>query len=137
MKGVKGTWGQDFTHGSSGYTNYRCRCEICREGWRQRHLDYMHRHPEQIKKQTKREKVRRNTDPEYRKRQSDMARDRKRERYATDPAFREQVKGRQRDYYAKNPERMRAQRRARYAKSKNYTVRSYTKSVSSNGREAG
>ena len=31
---------EKFTHGSSGYTNYECRCEICRAGWAARVKDY-------------------------------------------------------------------------------------------------
>ena len=59
VKGVKGTWGQDFTHGVSGYINYACRCDVCRDAWRVYHWDYMQRHPEQIAKNAERERRRR------------------------------------------------------------------------------
>jgi hypothetical protein len=47
-----------FTHGPSGYTNYGCRCPVCTEGFRVKHLEYMHSHPEQMEKSRRRELAR-------------------------------------------------------------------------------
>lgn len=41
----------DPRHGTTnGYSNLRCRCELCTEAWRQYHLVYMHSHPEQLER---------------------------------------------------------------------------------------
>jgi len=40
----------DPRHGANGYTNYGCRCDVCREGQRVKHADYMARKPEQREK---------------------------------------------------------------------------------------
>jgi len=55
----------DPRHGNNGYTNLGCRCDICGEAHRVDHLDYMHRNPaqqakhrERRKRQTEREKAR-------------------------------------------------------------------------------
>jgi len=40
----------DPRHGQNGYSNYMCRCDICRQTATANHYDYMHRNPEQQKK---------------------------------------------------------------------------------------
>lgn len=35
---------EDDRHGTvNGYSNLGCPCELCREAWRKKHLEYMHR----------------------------------------------------------------------------------------------
>jgi len=44
----------DRRHGHNGYTNYGCRCDVCREGNRIKQNEYMARHPEQREKHRER-----------------------------------------------------------------------------------
>jgi hypothetical protein len=45
---------KDLRHGTvNGYSNLHCRCNYCREAWRQYHLVYMHTHPEQRERHSK------------------------------------------------------------------------------------
>lgn len=38
-------------HGTSGgYTNHRCRCDLCKKAWREAHKAYLDKHPEQREK---------------------------------------------------------------------------------------
>lgn len=41
---------RDPRHGQNGYSNYSCRCDICRQAATANHYDYMQRNPEQQKK---------------------------------------------------------------------------------------
>ncbi len=46
----------DSRHGQNGYSNYRCRCDICRAANAKTHYDYIHRNPEQQKKNRDRQR---------------------------------------------------------------------------------
>ena len=62
------------------------------------------RRGETIEEYRKRMRERYATDPEYRERRRGPLRERRRERYAIDPEYREQVLERQRERYATDPE---------------------------------
>ncbi len=46
----------DPRHGQNGYSNYRCRCDICRAANAKTHYEYMQRSPEQQKKNRDRQR---------------------------------------------------------------------------------
>lgn len=46
----------DSRHGQNGYSNYQCRCDICREANTRTHYEYMQRSPEQQKKNRDRQR---------------------------------------------------------------------------------
>src|SRR5712675_1230886 len=90
-----------------------------RDALPRRAFDMPPRRGETIEEYRKRMRERYATDPEYRERRRGPLRERRRERYAVDPEYREQVLERQRERYASNPEfrerkRERQRHRMRY-----------------------
>jgi hypothetical protein len=48
----------DPRHGTvNGYGNLKCRCDRCREAWRDKHYEYMQLHPEQREKARERNRA--------------------------------------------------------------------------------
>lgn len=57
----EGVMAMAWKHGYSGYVNYGCRCDVCREGNRVTHAAYLERHPEQRQKARQREILKRHS----------------------------------------------------------------------------
>jgi hypothetical protein len=51
-------------HGQNGYSNYGCRCDICKTANTNSHYEYIKRHPEQQKKSRDRQRISKGLDGE-------------------------------------------------------------------------
>lgn len=55
-KGTLSPGDGSYLHGSNGYSNYRCRCDICKEANRISHYDYMRDNTDQQRKNRDRQR---------------------------------------------------------------------------------
>lgn len=93
----------DPRHGTNnGYTNYGCRCDLCRKANAIYVSEYRKKNPEKIADQKAiRDRFRYINDPEYRRKKIDSALAAHHKRYHNDPEYREKLKEYSRNRYWK------------------------------------